>query len=66
MIVALNTGMQTLNEYHEVQRRAIERRLDDIAGLAGISGPRVRRRRLFERDEEEDLDEDSLLYSDSF
>lgn len=23
MIVALNTGMQTLNEYHEVQRRTI-------------------------------------------
>jgi len=67
MIVALNTGMQTLNEYHEVQRRAIERRLDNIADLAGISGPRIRRRRLSEREEEEeDLDEDdSHIYSES-
>ena len=63
MIVALNTGMQTLNEYHEVQRRVIERRLDNIADLAGINGPRLRRRRLSER--EEDLDDDSPIYLDS-
>ena len=43
MILALNTGMHTLNEYHEVQRRTIERRLDHIAGLAGLRD-RLRRR----------------------
>jgi hypothetical protein len=66
MIVALNTGMQTLNEYHEAQRRAIEGRLDDIANLAGINGSRLRRRRLSEREEDFDDDDDSPIYTDSF
>lgn len=68
MIVALNTGMQTLNEYHEVQRRAIERRLDNIADLAGIHGA-LRRRRLSDRHSDHDSDADAHdlpLYSDSF